>query len=579
MTTTFTFTSEQQDCGILIYDKGTRELIKKIPFSKKECIGNVYTKVVKGLDRAKICYRFYEGEKPLADCKGKGFLDCKEYGVTREQDELYAYFPEQEYFWGKDKKPKYASGESIAYCIHVRGFSKHASSGVKHKGTFKGIAEKLPYLRELGVTTLELQPIYEFAELKPDVKSRNTKLNYWGYTEGMYYAPKAAYCAGDEPGEEFSSFVKSMHENGIEVILQFYFEPHTSVFEIADILLFWTQTYHVDGFHLIGENLPVDMLLQNVYLKGTKIWYHAYQDSYLYEKDDQRVSLYRDEYMFTLRRFLKGDEGVLVDTLEKMRQSSKSIGSIKYFSNYYGFTLKDCVSYDRKHNEDNGEDNRDGMDYTCSWNCGEEGESRKKKITALRLQQMKNALCMLFFSAGTPLLFMGDEFGNSQRGNNNPYCQDNEVTWLNWRDEKRNQELFQFCRMLIQLRKDNKILHPTSEPRLMDYKAYGYPDVSYHGETPWQPRLYVYQRHIGILYCGYYGGEEKKDAPFFYLGINMYWEPCKLALPRLPKGLCWRLLEKTTSGNNTDIEDENGKTDCFMEPRSISIYISEQERG
>ena len=216
--------------------------------------------------------------------------------------------------------------------------------------------------------------------------------------------------------------------------------------------------------------------------------------------------------------------------------------------------------------------NRDGSDYNCSWNCGEEGSSRKKKILKLRLQQLKNACCLLFFSQSTPRIFMGDEFGNSQKGNNNPYCQDNSVTWLDWRDQERHSELLAFFKSLVELRRSLPILHPAEEAKMMDTISCGYPDLSFHGQTAWRPQLEGYSRKLGVMYCGLYG---KKDGEFLYLAMNMHQEPQELALPRLAKGKKWKLSFSTCEEMRTG---EKELTDVVkITPRTIALYISEEK--
>ena len=579
----FSYVSKKKDCGIILYDRKTGRQKKKLPFLPEEKQGNIYSKKLTMQDADCVTYLFYEEEKKLPDPCGKAFCGNYEYGKKCKEEDLRAYIIEDTFDWQSDKNPRIPYQDSICYCLHVRGFTAHPSSGVQYRGTFAGLREKIPYLKECGITTVELQPVYEFLELaeqdkttKPYHMPQEEKLNYWGYTRGYYYAPKAAYSASVDAVTEFKEMVKAFHENNMELILQFYFPNEVKSLEIPDILRYWVLNYHVDGFHLMGEKVPANMLAQDPLLADTKLWYHGFDTEMIYERDEMpdygNLAVYQDNYLFDMRRFLKGDEGMLNAVLYHMRTIPQKMGRIHFFSNYYGFTLADMVAYDRKHNEDNGENNRDGCDYNCSWNCGDEGSSRKKKVQKLRLQQLKNALTMLFFSHSTPLIFMGDEFGNSQKGNNNPYCLDNEITWINWKDLDKNKELHSFFKRLVQLRKEHPVLRKEREPKLMDYISCGYPDLSYHGESAWQPQLEVYQRSVGILYSGCYGKHRNgEDDNFFYLGINMHWEPCELALPRLPKGLKWH-CELITCEEGTVITDkeELAKVDA----RSIVLFIS-----
>ena len=248
----------------------------------------------------------------------------------------------------------------------------------------------------------------------------------------------------------------------------------------------------------------------------------------------------------------------------------------------------DMVSYDHKHNEANGEGNRDGNDYNCSWNCGEEGPSRRRKVLALRKKQLQNAFCMLLLTQSTPLIFMGDEFGNSQQGNNNPYCQDNKTTWLNWQDREKNAELLAFWKQMTAFRKAHPILHPQEELRILDTLSCGYPDLSYHGQNAWKPQTESYNRHVGMMYCGKYAvtPQGTEDA-FLYVAMNMHWEPQKLAFPKLPKGMEWKLVLATEMAEETltvqEKEEQSREQTGTIAPRSIAVYegvaAMPQEKG
>lgn len=576
----FSFVSREENCGIMIYDRASGRKLKKIPFGKEERIGNIHYKWV-DVDAASVAYQFYEGERLVPDPHAKVFVSKGTYGHRREDRDLRAGFLTDDFNWGNDRNPRIPYEECFCYCMHVRGFTRHPSSGVENRGTFLGITEKLSYLKRLGVTTVELQPAYEFLEMPtkeeiirqiPSVysqeaeKEENTliteenalrRINYWGYKKGFYYAPKEGYAAGPDASFEFKEMVKQFHSNGMEVIMQFYFPGEIADREIPEILRYWVLEYHVDGFHLMGERLPVNMIAADAALADTKLWYCCFDTEAVYGEDTPRMrnlADYKDDYLYDMRRFLKGDEGMTESVLYHMRHNPDKKGCLNYMSNYYGFTLMDMVSYNTKHNEDNGEDNRDGSDYNGSWNCGTEGRTRKKQILGLRRKQIRNAMCMLFFSQGTPLIFMGDEFGNSQRGNNNPYCQDNETAWLNWKDLEKNRDLYSFMEKLVSLRKEHPILRQGKELRIMDYLSCGYPDLSYHGEAAWRPALDYNSRQVGIMYCGKYARRRKgEEDNYFYIALNMHWAPHKFAMPKLPKGMKWELLLETdTSLSDTD---------------------------
>lgn len=599
-----------KQCGIILYDKNKQE-IDRVELTHAARLGSLCYAKILVQKKETLLYQFYVDDEIVYDYQMKAYIGHERFGSLIMPRDLYGKISWEEYDWEEDVCPRISYEDCILYGMHVRGFTKHASSGVKGRGTFGGIIEKIPYLQELGVTTLELQPVYELQEKQipfhskmnpqkamgqngisvldiPGVQTledqqEQNAINYWGYTEGLYYAPRNAYACSGNGDEEFRSLVKALHRHRMEVVLQFYFPKSVNRGEILQILKYWKTEYHVDGFHIKGENLPLLMLAQEPGLSDTKLFYYDLPLDELYSSDEtpsfRNLAYYRDDYMYGMRNFLKGDENMVPQVLSLMRRQPEKAGQINYFSNYYGFTLADMVSYERKHNEENGEGNQDGNDYNCTWNCGVEGRSRKKAVVTLRNRQLRNALCMLFFSQGTPLLFMGDEFGNSQNGNNNPYCQDNEITWLNWKNLKQNEELWNYVKNLIVLRKAHPILHCPKELRLMDYLSCSFPDLSYHATRAWQPDMSSYIHHIGLLYCGKYArtafGEE--DA-FFYVAMNMHWEPHEFALPKLPDGLGWYLLTDTREWQMDDgieipLANQQKHT---VEPRSIGIFISKK---
>lgn len=581
----FSFVSAKDNCGVILYDKQSGEVCKRIPFAKENKVGNVHCAYVDGYAPESILYQFYEEEMPVTDERATLYANCGKYGEKRSADSMKAGFAVKHFDWQEDSSPRIPYEESLVYLLHVRGFTKHVSSKVKNKGTFSGILEKLDYLKDIGVTCVELQPAYEFIELADMEESKQAspyalmtepKLNYWGYCKGFYYAPKASYGVKNA-SLEFKELVREMHKKGMELVMQFYFPEEISVFEIPEILRYWVMEYHVDGFHLMGGNLPADLLAADSVLAGVKIWYYYFDK----KADCSMPGIYQDDYMYTMRKFLKGDEDMVKSVMYEMRRIPQDAGRIHYMSNYYGMTLMDMVSYDRKHNEDNGEENRDGNDYNCSWNCGEEGPSRKKKLVSLRTQQIKNAICMLLLSQSTPLIFMGDEFGNSQKGNNNPYCQDNAIAWLDWKDKERNKDIYEFWKEMVALRRKHPVLHRSYEPRIMDYIACGYPDLSYHGMNAWRPQTENYSRCIGMMYCGKYAKIDRvKDDDSLYIAMNMHWENHEFGLPRLPKGMKWQLLLSTEGQKVSEKavdEAVSAEILCEVLARTISIYISVQD--
>lgn len=592
------------ECGIILYDKRNSGE-EKIPFSEENRFGNIYCGVLEDIDDSQYSYNFYEGNKVIVDPYAKRMTGNEAWGNQlhsgRRKQLVKSGFYQPDYDWESDRMPVIPFEESVLYCLHVRGFTKHSSSKVQGKGTFAGVREKIPYLKDLGITAVELMPAYEFLEVEmpeqseqnasleymlehykdapvslekePD-KERPGRINYWGYKEGYYFAPKASYGA-----EGFKALVKELHKNHMEMIMQFFFPPWIKGGFILEVLKYWVLEYHVDGFHLLGEKIPVHLLATEPLFGKTKLLYLDFPCGEIYQENEvpsyRNLASYNDEFMCDCRRFLKSDEDMLSKFLYHMKDNPLKEARIHYMAHSNGFTLMDLVSYDKKHNETNLEDNMDGTDYNFSWNCGAEGKTRKKSILSLRMQQIKNALTFVIMGQAVPLLYGGDEFGNSQNGNNNAYCQDNAVSWLNWNDLSRNQEIFQFTRELLRLRKEHPILRRPEELRLLDSISCGYPDLSYHGEEVWRPVLNKQNRNIGLMYCGKYAKREPGGEPddFFYFAFNMHWIEHLFALPKLPEGLVWELITDT-SGN---VSKETGKKNVDSAgPRSIRIYKSKK---
>lgn len=564
------FVSAKDDCGIVIYDIKTKEEIKRISFPKTGRVGDVHTMEIEGLGLKKFAYQFYEDSNLVKDIYAKAYIGNEIYG---ERSEVLAVFPNAEFQWGEDVKPNIAYEDAFVYLLHVRGFTKHSSSKVRGKGTFKGIIEKLDHLKNLGVTTIELQPAYEFDE---------TSGNYWGYTFADYYAPKNSYAHCKDGVKEFKELVKALHVEGIEVVMQFYFPEMINEWEALDVLHHWAIEYHVDGFHVKGSHLNMERMKEDPTLKDVKLWFDHFEEKplsvYEREKDTERkIAIYNQEYCYQMRGLLKGDEGLMESCARWMRNNPSGMGRLNFFTNYDMFTLQDLVTYERKHNEANGENNKDGNAYNCSWNCGVEGPTKKKQIEKLRKKQMKNAICLLMLSAGTPLIFMGDEFGNTQEGNNNPYNQDNEISWLNWSLLEKNKDFFEFVKSINELRKNHPILHLKEAYRMMDFISCGYPDLSYHGQEPWKPCFDYHSRELGVLYCGKYSKINRRvDDDFFYVTLNMHWEEHSYGLPDLPKELQWVL--KTSTDVLSERKEE--KT-VFVQlpPRSIAIFTSKKRES
>ncbi|MCM1252581.1 MAG: hypothetical protein NC321_07150 [Clostridium sp.] len=576
------------ECGVILFDKKHKDGVR-IPFLPEGRKGNVYAMLFKGYQDRTCSYLFYRGEELFQDPYAYALVNERKYG---EKKEIPARCKPLDgvYDWGGDSAPRIAFEESVFYLLHVRGFTKHRSSGVHAKGTYAGIVEKIPYLMELGITSLLLMPSYEFDEVlqkekKPlsmeealvsykeplcEKENESVRINYWGYQEGLYFLPKYAYSFQKDAVTEFKDMVKALHQNGIEVMMQFYFPPTVDEVKILRILKYWVLEYHVDGFHLMGVDIPMQMIGNDPLFAETKLLgEHDAAFSNHIQQDFRNFGFMNEGFLYDIRKLLKGDAGMINRLLYLCRENAVDKGVVNYIAKQDGFRLYDLVSYDKKHNEQNGENNEDGNAYNYSWNCGIEGKTRKKAILDARLRQMKNAMVFVLLSQGTPLIYSGDEFANSQDGNNNPYCQDNAVCWIKWNQSKMGEELYAFTRQLIRFRRENRIFHMRMPLRGMDYLSCGYPDISFHGKEAWQPETGSDSRSLGIMYCGQYEQDDsKKEKEFIYIGINMHWEPYVFGLPQMPKKKEWVQLLTTNALQQTQKDDKN----ITVPPRSIVIY-------
>ena len=455
-----------ESCSLVVYRDG--KIIEKIPFSPEEKVGDVWSMELcgDGFSGLEYCLETESGEQP--DIYGREFRGREQWGdLSSVKSPVRSCFVLEDFDWEDDRPLKYAFGEMVIYRLHPRGFTKHASSHTSDRGTFKAITEKIPYMKELGITTVELLPPNEFCEvMMPDQSDGNPyrsqeptgRLNYWGYGEGFYFAPKASYSSGGlkRPAAEFCSLVKELHQNGLELIVELYFTGKENPSLILEAVRFWVMQYHVDGVHLSGY-APAGLLVRDPWLSETKLFATSWENA-----ENGRVrhlGEYNDGFLVDMRSVLKGDEDQINKLIFRNRRNPAGFGVINYMANTNGFTMMDMVSYEMKHNEANGENNRDGTDYNHTWNCGVEGPTRKKKIVQMRRKQLRNAFLLLFLSQGTPLLQAGDEFGSTKNGNNNSYCQDNEISWINWNLLETNRDIFEFVKYVIAFRKEHSVFH------------------------------------------------------------------------------------------------------------------------
>lgn len=538
---------EGKQCTLLLYKCGENVPMEKIPMKEEAGTGTVRCVMLSDLP-AQVCEYNYEIDgKIVTDPYAKGIAGRERWNdqVDFTPHQERGKIPQkEEYPWEDDCPLRIPEEDVIAYSLHVRGFTRHSSSKVKKKGTFRGVMEKLPYLKELGINQIQCMPVYEFEE-------RGRKVNYWGYGEGFFFAPKASYAADHDAQKELKELVKTCHREGIEVVLDFPFTAQTRFQIVEDCLRYYVMEYHIDGFLLNPYQVPVEFLRRDPVLSGTKL-------------------LIKDEsFQNTMRRFLKGDEGMIASVAEQFRRKTSVSGSCNYITNHTGFTLEDLVSYDAKHNEANGEQNQDGPDYNYSWNCGVEGKTRKKQIVKLRQGQKRNAMFLLMTAQGTPCLLAGDEFGNSQGGNNNVYCQDNETGWVDWSRLEREKSFFHYVKELIAFRKKHGILHQKEALTGTDRSGSGIPDISYHGEAAWQIQQEASSRQLGILYSG----SPKKESNCF-LVYNMHWIAHSFALPALPKDQAWYQVMSTEEGFYEQPLLIEGKRSIILEGRSVAAFVA-----
>lgn len=510
--------SNGQLCELLLYPAGRKEPCERFPM--KDEVGDVRFLKLSEMDFLGYEYNYQiEGEVRI-DPYVRALAGREQWGkkCDVQAHEVRGKLCVEAYDWDGDQPLQIPYHKVIAYSLHVRGFTKHNSSGVSHKGTFQGVIEKLPYLQELGVNQIHCMPVYEFEEC-------HRYVNYWGYGEAFYFAPKSAYSASGNAFVELRDMVKSCHSAGIEVVLEMPFTTEVPKQMMEECLRYYMMEYHIDGFILNPSIAPMAGIYADPILRKTKIMKH--------ELGFQTV----------MRKFLKGDEGMVSDVIKWMHCHSEKEGIFNYITGHTGFTLNDLVSYDGKHNELNGENNQDGPDYNYSWNCGAEGPSRKKDIIELRKKQMRNAFFLLLFAQGTPCILAGDEFANTQKGNNNVYCQDNATGWLNWERLQKEQELCTFVKTLIALRKEQGVLCQCDELRGMDQTRCGLPDVSYHGESAWRVPSEVSSRQLGVYYH-----EPHEGGADCFIAYNMHWLSHSFALPVLAKEKKWYKVAATKEG-------------------------------
>ena len=645
-------------CELLLFHRKAEEPYAVIPFPESYRIGFCYSMIVFDLDIEEFEYAYrldgpYDEKKGLRFDKNKILLDPYARAVTGQsqwghvnnaQHGYRARVVQSNFDWGDQRHHSIPMEDLIIYELHVRGFTMDESSGVKHHGTFEGLREKIPYLKELGVNAVELMPIFEFDEMR-DVRliDENELIDFWGYNPVSFFAPNTSYCSSMEynrEGLELKTLIKDLHDNGIEVILDVVFnhtaegnefgpcfsfkgfdnniyymltpDGHYYNFSgcgntlncnhpvvrdmILECLRYWVIEYRVDGFRfdlasILGRNddgtplsqppllrsLAFDSILGNV-----KLIAEAWDAGGLYQVGSfpswKRWAEWNGRYRDDMRRFLKGDD-FLAQTAAARITGSPDLydpayrggnASINFLTCHDGFTLYDLYSYNQKHNEANGWGNTDGADDNNSWNCGVEGETDDPAILALRKRLMKNACAVLLCSRGTPMFLSGDEFADTRYGNNNPYCQDNLISWLDWSLLKKNKDLFDFFQYMIRFRKDHPVIRKDLEPSYL-----GVPAMSTHGLTPEETNFSGDRHVVCVRFAGYNEATQKEDL--VYLAVNSGWFPVTLTLPGLPEHYEWKVAVNTGDPKCQFFHKNSMPTvesKIFLGERSVIIFVA-----
>lgn len=511
---------------------------------------------------------------------------------------MFCGFAKEDFDWKNDLAPEIPRDRMLLYKLHVRGFTMDADKQ-KYPGTFQALMNRIGYLEKLGITTVELMPVYEFEEMpipvetklpeyvkwEPDeedmiqpesVQVQVGRLNYWGYGPGNYFAVKASYASNPEQADqEYKTLIRRLHAHHMECIMEMYFPVDTNHNLIVDVLRYWVREYHVDGFHLLGESIPVTAIVQDNLLSRTKIMCEKYDPGVVCDgRKYMNLYVYKDEYMYPARKILNHLNGNMKEFIDQQRKQGSRLGYVNYITSNNGFTLADLFMYNDRHNEENGENNLDGNAWNYSNNYGIEGPTRKHYINSLRRLKWRNSMLMLMLAQGVPMLWAGDEIGNSQKGNNNAYCQDNAIGWVNWKNEKTHRKELVFLQKLVRFRKEHPIISNEMPFQFSDYHALGCPDLSFHGESAWILEPTVGKMCIGMLYCGAYtkGDKEAEDV---YVAYNFFSAVSSLALPQLDKHKRWYLVMDSSNDSQPYLDEavlmENSS--ITMMPQSICVLV------
>ena len=586
---------EGKNASLVLYKKRSKKPCMEIPFTSENKAGEVYSLFLPDFLPEGYEYNFLLDGQVYIDPWTYGISGRERFGAEADPDAhkiRCTFWNPGDYDWEGDQCLNIPYHEMILYKLHVRGYTKANSQIKGKKGTFQALEEMIPYWQELGINAIELMPVYEFMETVPEKyyagsmvseKKVNKKVNYWGYTAGYYIAPKRSYIATNDPAQEFRHLIQAMHKAGIACILEMYFPAGINPFLALRALQSWKLNFHVDGFHVLGDGAPIQLLMQDGILRDSKLMFHGFDERDIRGKKEPAqkcVAEYNPGFLQDMRRFLKSDEEMVEGAAWHVRRNPDRYAVINYMACQDGFTLNDMVTYNYRHNEANYENNQDGSNYNYSWNCGVEGPTRKMNIRQLREQQLRNAFLMVLLSQGVPMIYGGDEIGNSQNGNNNAYCQDNSIGWIDWKGLKKNESLLEFVKAVIAFRKEHPILHTPGELRGVDYQTRGLPDVSVHGERAWFLNSENTSRLLGIMYYGAYA--RRKDGTYddsIYIAYNFHWENRSVALPNLPGKGCWTKVIDTSmlKTNGFCYDDEKHSRKLEIAPRTIVVLLAKQE--
>lgn len=632
-------------CTLLLFKPQASKPYARIPFPDSYRIGDTYSMLVFDIKPDEFEYAFsfdgpyepakgllFNEENVLLDPYSKAVTGQRKWGEKPEGGKDFEYrarVVKSSFDWGNIKQLEQPFEDLVIYETHVRGYTKDKSSGVSAPGTFAGLKDKIPYLKDLGINAVELMPIFEFDEMESARVVDGVQLyNYWGYNTVSFFAPNTSYAFNEEhnhEGDELKSLIKALKENGIEVILDVVFnhtaegnemgpcfsfkgidnnvyymltpDAHYYNFSgcgnvmncnhpvvrsfIIDCLRHWAIEYRVDGFRfdlasILGRdqngapmaNPPIlESLAFDPVLGKMKLIAEAWDAGGLYQVGSfpswNRWAEWNGRYRDDMRSFLKGDDGMAGNAITRITgsrdlYSPESRGhkaSVNFMTCHDGFTLYDLYSYNEKHNEKNGWNNTDGDNNGHSWNCGAEGETDDPNVNGLRRRLIKNAFAALLCSRGPAMFFAGDEFCNTQFGNNNAYCQDNIISWLDWSRLEKFKEIHDFVRHMIQFRKEHPILRKITKPSSCQF-----PEISVHNGTPFNASTDYKTKLIGIMYAGR-NEEDTEDDIVFYC-MNAYWEPLVMQLPVLPNGKHWH-VDTNTNAEYFDGEDFTAKTELL----------------